>query len=80
MTWKQFVSKIKAIPLKMISMFDFVSILLLCRGYSGVQNKLDTFKSHISHTWENIMNLFEDIYKISWEDVMKVASKLVFKY
>ena len=57
-------------------MFDFVSILLLYREYSGVQNKLDTFKkSQFSHMGKYIMNLFE-----SWEDVVKVASKLAFKY
>ncbi len=29
------------------------------------QNKLGTFfKSHIFHKWENIMNLFGDIYKV----------------
>ena len=32
--------------------------------YRVVQNNLTLFKSHISHKWESIMNLFEYIYKI----------------
>ena len=35
--------------------------------YSVVHNMLDTFKSRISHKWDN-MNLFEDIQSmISWD-------------
>ena len=36
--------------------------------------KLDTFKTEISHKWDNIMNLFENIYNpcmISCEDMLK---------
>ncbi len=38
--------------------------------YSLVQNKLDTFKIHISHKLDCIMNLFENIYK-AWYLGMK---------
>ena len=47
-----------------------------------VLNEFLLFKRHISQKQENVMHLFEDIYKtmISWEGVVKVASKVSLKY
>ena len=48
--------------------------------YKSGSKQFDTFKKKsLSHKWDNILNLFEYIYKlaISWEDVVKVASKLM---
>ncbi len=49
--------------------------------YSVFKINLTLFKSHISHKWENIMNLFEDILQtvIPWESGVKAGVKVASK-